>query len=140
MNMSVVNILQENAILAIREHGASELARLRAVAAEARHAHEAAVRRAFAPPDGASDALRAVLSLCQATVMVGREDGFPAVSLPKETIAVLRAASAAGVVTSLVFGDLDFYGDFSGARKDVPEWHADYAAWSAAKDYAARNT
>lgn len=98
MSTETTQILQSNAIAAIRAERDARQAHLDAVAVESRRAYLVALRTAAQAilPD-ASDALKAVSALVAETFDLS--DGCPTPTLPNATMEIIRAAIAAGVLT-----------------------------------------
>lgn len=106
------------------------------------------MRQAIATwPEGTSVEMRDLLLSLAGHVRVGRDDGYPALSMTPEACSLIRRAQAAGLLgtdrTHSVVGTVRFYSDCSGfASKGSAEaaWEADYAAWDAACRYRADTT
>src|SRR5574338_454454 len=95
------DVLLQIAAREIRSHVDATQAELDAAAAAARAETIRDLRaKALQIPDDAPAALRAVCALVSETIRVGRDDGFPSVSLPDETKSVVRAAVSAGVLNA----------------------------------------
>ena len=73
-----------------------------------------------------------VLELLANTFDIGRDDGYPEISIPTHTASVLRAAYCAGMTCHL-----RFCGSFQSfaMKPDEAAWCVDYNAWRAAKEY-----
>ena len=73
-----------------------------------------------------------VLDLLANSFVIGRDDGYPEVSIPADVAAVLRAAYAAGMTCHLRFcGSFESFCE----KPDNTAWEKDYRAWSAAREY-----
>ena len=73
-----------------------------------------------------------VLELLANTFVIGRDDGYPEISIPTDTANVLRAAYCAGMTCHLRFcGSFDSFA----VKPDEAAWCEDYNAWRSAKEY-----
>lgn len=130
------NNLYSMAVVMIVAFAEAEQARLDAVAAEARARHVDALRKALTGEQDGS-AAATVRALLAQTVTVGREDGYPAVSVPSSTDAVVVAALQAGIK---IGGLVRPAGRGAYSLADVGEKCADYEAWIDAREYRAKQT
>jgi hypothetical protein len=96
----------------------------------------------------ADDPRHPICALVAQTLTVGRDsDGYPEISIPKETQAVIRAALDAGIITPyervnrgrFLLGKIDFTSLSNPNINDYrPQYlTADYDAWNAAKTFRA---
>jgi hypothetical protein len=131
--------LYTRAIAAIRSESERKQADLDAAAASAR-AHCIATLRAMCL-EGIEEGTpaHAVCSLVAHTLTVGRDDGYPVVSIPQETRAVVVAAIHAGILPSrpLMIGAVHWHSDLSGLSSDPSCQRDDYLAWDAAQVFRA---
>lgn len=136
--------LYQMAVQSIRAHVDAEQARLDRAAQEARTATIAAYRLLAVKDVPADSPAYPVCSLVSATLSIGRDDGYPDVTIPAETIRVIIAATRAGVLSSVpntvVTGRLVWHRDCSGLSSYPDPWQADRDAWSAARDYREKQT
>lgn len=131
--------LLHSALAAITEYRDERQAQLDHAAREARLANLAAYRNRVLDGIGEDSPLRPIAELVSATVTIGRDsDGYPQVSVPPETVQALRLAKNAELWVGLELGGVSFSREFS-VSHDLTEWHADYEAWNAAKEYRKRN-
>lgn len=129
---------------AVRGHAESEQARLDRAALDARAATVAAYRALAVEGVAPDSPAYPVCALVAQTITVGREDGYPAVSIPDTTRAVVLAAAAAAVLPRrgqyVLTGGLEWHADISGLSRSPDPWQDDYAAWDEARTYAAKQT
>lgn len=132
--------LYQLAVLDIKNTIAARQAELDAAAAKARADFSAALAIGLIDPEESEDL--PVASLAAATITVGRDDGYPAVTIPETTRKVLKAANAAGVIGQTL-GGVKFNSNYSGYDTLSPglqaKFVADYTAWDAAKTYRNAN-
>ena len=127
------------AVSAVRNHSEAEQARLDAIASWTR-VRTIEQLRALATSMDSSTPGYAICALVAQTIEVGRADGYPVISLPKETMAVVQAAWNSGILKSRTVGGLEFYLDGSGIAGEIQVIAADIAAWSAAANYRKMQT
>lgn len=129
-----MNTLYAQAVQSIRTTAQETQARLDAEAATARanclKAYQAA---ALAGVDTASP-VYPIAALVSHTIMIGRDDGYPAVQLPAEVMAVLKAANAAGILAQYI-GRVKWDALLD---SNLNEWDLDYTAWDKARTFRAK--
>lgn len=134
----------QQAVQAIRTTAEATQTTLDAAAVSARAACVAGLR-ALALQDIAPDSpAYPVAALLAQTITVGRDDGYPEITIPETTRAVLRAAIAAGIIAKddgyVQLGQLSLHRDCSGLYNKPACWDADFDAWDRASTYRSAQT
>ena len=132
--------LYAEAANAILSHVAARQTELDAAAQSARADHLAALRLDLRSARPTDDPLYPLLAHAAASVAVGREDGYPATTLSKDTMRLVLAAHKAGLIVRddtgyLPLGPIRVYLDGSGVATCHDKWADDYAAYLAASNY-----
>ena len=113
-------------------------------AVKARCDNQAAVRAAATKGVSKGSAAYPIAVLLAQTIMIGRDDDYPAVTVPKETWAVIDAGFRSGIITKIggyiTVGDIQFYSNGGVYSTQCVEQDIDYRAWCAAREYKSKQT
>lgn len=117
--------MYSDAVAAVRNVVDTQQQRRDAAAAERRAENIAAQRTAILGWEPEDSSYRAVVELLAHTMTIGREDGYPAVTIPEDTSAVLRAACESGMSRHGMHNDFSGFG--LGPDSDAMESDVDAA-------------
>ena len=108
-------------------------------AVTARNNNQAAIIAAATEGVDSESPLYPIATLVAQTITVGREDGYPSVSIPDEIFAVIKAAYQSGMVEKkngyLCVGKIQFYTDGGVHSTQCSEHDLDFQAWNKAANY-----
>jgi hypothetical protein len=137
--------IYSDAVASIRAYSDARQAELDAVAAAERVKSIATLRNMAIDGVPSDHPARPVCELVAHTITVGRDDGYPAIDLPRETLAAVVAAKNAGLLRVVPgphscawVGKIEIYADGSGVSSQAPS--ADFQAWDTARKYREAQT